>query len=206
MYKTSIFDLIALFRPTSNYSADVDHDYEQSELSEPLWIRYWQEAVLTSQQNAEESKPKQDAIVKTFLPDLNLKNEAGCTVLTQTLRSLATLCRNIRWPLYKKRCSESIMAGEKWMFDRGANGDFVDRDGNSALHHLVGYPEQVFGLRIRECYGGLASLPVAILYELRIRLQCLRLLIRSGCDPRLCNNAGYIPSDLALWNPLMWSC
>ena len=74
----------------------------------------------------------------------------------------------------------------------------------SSPHHLVGYPEPGFEIVDPYCVGH--QLPVRMLYELQTQLRCLRLVARSGCDLNLCNGAGYTPSDLALWNPLIWDC
>jgi hypothetical protein len=141
---------------------------------------------------------KQNAIVKTLLPDLNIKNEAGCTVLIQALRSLATLSRS-RGPSYLKSVKDSIMTSLQLMADRGADGGVHDRDGNTALHRLIGYSEQGFDVNFLDHrywldahYYGRIPLPVAILYELRTRLKCLRLLIRAGCDPVLALSSSHL--------------
>jgi hypothetical protein len=184
--------------------SDVNLDFEQSELLGPVWLRFWFKIIQDDYPNAKDRETMQSFIIKTMLPDRGLRNAAGCTMLTQTLRSLAMVVREESYCIPIKGGYDAMVASVKLMLDEGADGDAQDRDGNGALHHLVGYPEPGFE-RIGEYFVGY-QLPVAILYELQTQLRCLRLLVRSGCDLNLRNSAGYTPSDLALWTPLMWYC
>jgi hypothetical protein len=192
---------IELFRLMIDCS-DVHLEFEQSELLGPLWLHYWLCASQTIYPNAKDRETIQHFIIKTMVPDWDLRNAAGCTVLTQALRPLAMISRRCLPDLPPIGAYDPIVASVRLMLDEGADGDVQDRDSNGALHHLIGYPEP--GFEIMDPHHAGHQLRVVILYELQTKLRCLKLLVGSGCDLNLCNSAGYTPSDLALWNPLMW--
>ena len=73
--------------------SDVNLDFEQSELLGPVWLRFWFKIIQDDYPNAKDRETMQSFIIKTMLPDRGLRNAAGCTMLTQTLRSLAMVVR-----------------------------------------------------------------------------------------------------------------
>ena len=130
---------------------------------------------------------------QALMPDLEVRNKDGCSILLQTLRSFAD-----------RGDFEDIAVFVEYLLSQGADAQTKDNIGNSALHILLSYPESSgvldrcrIGCRHHHTDANWWN------YLLYIR-RFLKDFLELGCDPASKNDFGYTPSDIALWHPHMW--